>query len=206
MAFYTTAAITAAGTIYTAKKQSDAAKGAARVQSESADRAMDSNERMLQQSLEFRQPFVDASLPATNALSERLTNPATRADIVNDDLYKSLFGNATRQITAANAARGKLQSGDTLNDLTTASLGLGSNIYNQRTNDLYNLAALGSNAAAGQATNTMITAGNQANLLTGQGNVLAAGRIGSANAITSGVNDLLGLSQLALRRFGNGGV
>lgn len=134
-------------------------------------------------------------IPGTDLFAGATTTDPV-SQITDNPLYQTLFGEATRTINAGNAARGKLGSGDTFKDLTNASLAIGSDIQNQRVNQLFNLVGLGSNAAGGQATNTLNTGANVANLLTGIGNAQAAGRVGQANAITSGINTGIGLYDL----------
>jgi hypothetical protein len=99
------------------------------------------------------------------------------------------------------AARGGLLNGGTLKDITNYAQGQASNEYGNaygrftndqtnRFNRLASVAGLGQNAvgtgiSAGQSTAQGV-AGNQ----TGIGNAQAAGTIGSANAISGGVNNL----------------
>ena len=203
MAAITTAVVAAGATVYSANKQSRASKDAARAQTEASEKAIASNEAALEQSRADLNPFKEAGEQALTTYQDRLTNPTTKADIVNNDLYQALFSNSNNAISSNQAARGKLGSGDTLADLTNSSLSIGSNIYNQETDRLYNLAALGSNAAAGQATSTMQNAANNSQLQTGIGNAQAAGIVGSANATTDGVNNLVGIGSFAMQNYSN---
>lgn len=93
------------------------------------------------------------------------------------------------------AAAGKLRSGGTLRSLTEFNNMLNARNRNQRFNELFNLAALGSNAASGQATATQNTGRAVGSTLEGIGNVRAAGEIGGANAAR---NTLFSLGKLAM--------
>jgi len=88
------------------------------------------------------------------------------------------------------AAGGKLRSGGTLESLTTFNNQLNARNRGQRFNELFNLATLGSNAAAGQATATQNFAGNISDMTIGRGDAVAAGQVGRANAAGSTISDL----------------
>ena len=128
-------------------------------------------------------PFAQFGAQFLPTLTDRLNNPDTIAGIKEDPLYQALFQNATDSITANQAARGKLGSGETLSALTNASLGIGSQIYNQRNNDLFNAISLGQNSAAQ-------TGFGGAGILQDIGNASAAGGIGAANAYGQGAQNV----------------
>lgn len=69
-----------------------------------------------------------------------------------------------------------------------------------------NLATMGQNAAAGQGTATMQAGGTISDLLTQQGNALAAGQVGAANANTQGINNLLNLGTTVGVGLATGGL
>lgn len=177
---------------------SRAARSASRTQSRSADAAIREEREAREQSVELRRPFFELGTNLVPELENRLINPTTRADIVNNDLFQSLFGNAVRTIRANNAGGKGIDSGQTLTDLTNASLGIGSQIRQNDINNLFNAVNIGSNAAAGTGNTITNTAANVGNLLTQRGNVLAAGRIGRTNAINDGINNLIGIGRFAL--------
>ena len=88
------------------------------------------------------------------------------------------------------AARGKLASGGTLDALTEFNAGVNERFRNNRFSELFNLATLGQNSAAGQASASLGSASGIADTEVGKGDALAAGRIGSANRVRSTVNGL----------------
>jgi len=108
------------------------------------------------------------------------------------------------------AAGGRLSSGGTLKDLTQFNTDLTSTIVpqlqNQRFNQLFNVAGLGANVAAGQGTAGLQTAANIGNLQTFGANATAAGAVGRANAITGTAQNLASVAGAFPSVFGEPGV
>ena len=100
------------------------------------------------------------------------------------------------QIQESAAAQGRLGAGGTLKDLTQFNTDLTSTIVpqlqNQRFNQLFNVAGLGANVAAGQGTAGLQTATNVSNLLGNVGAAEAAGVAGQTQAITGGLQNIAG--------------
>jgi len=93
-------------------------------------------------------------------------------------------------INRAAAAGGKgINSGERLKDLTEFKTGLDTRNNNTRINQLLNLIQGGQGAATTQAGIRGQTGVNITNLLTGKGDVQAAGVIGRADAFATGIND-----------------
>lgn len=205
----------------TGKSQRDAIEQGTQAQIAQGDKAIAAAERSRDIARSDLQPFRQFGQDVTGTLSERLNRPesvfqsADPSTIASDPLFNALFGEAERAITARNAAAGKLGSGDTLRDLTNASMAIGSDIFNQnenrrardfainegvsnqRTQELFNALIQGQNAAAGQGTASLQTGRGISDLLTQIGNVQAAGAIGQANARTGGIENIIGLAQSA---------
>ena len=107
-----------------------------------------------------------------------------------------------RRLLSNQAARGKVGSGGTAEALQTSLLLLGQDLLNNNISQRMGLTTLGANAAAGQASATQASGNTIVDLITGKGNVLAAGEVGAANARTqgfrtsmdhaAGVNDIVG--------------
>ena len=185
MAAVTSAVVGAGATIYSAEQ----GRRAARDQQRSQERAIESNieaRDQVRDDLQFAREIGESAAPE---LQRRLTDPTTRQDIVNNDLFQALFDNAQRAIGAHSGTTGKV--GDLTRDLTNASLGIGFDIYNADTNRLFDAVSLGTNAAAQQGTATLGTAANNATAFTNIGDSKAAGRVAQTNAITGGIQDLL---------------
>lgn len=100
------------------------------------------------------------------------------------------------QIQNSAAANGKLRSGGTLKALTEFNSMLNSRNRNSRFNELFNLATLGSNAAARQSTNTLNTASQVGDLTTGGANAKAAGLVGGINQLNNGLENFVFLRAL----------
>lgn len=202
------------GTIYSTNKQADAVEDAARAQQQSTQAGIASQERMLDRQIQAAQeaqaqaradlqPFAQAGQQGLGDLTQLVNNPQAQADFVmNNPFYQSLAQDAQNRLFANQAARGKLGSGDTAAGLQNQLVMLGQDLLNQSIGQRQNLAALGSNAAAGQATgvqnmasNIMSSQGNAgrtiADLLTQGGNAQASGIMGAANAGTQGFNNLI---------------
>jgi len=202
MAATTAAVVTGGSALYGAYSS----KKAADTQAAAGRKAIRTQQQAAAQTRADLQPFTQFGTDLLPQLQQRLSQPTdqlTYANIVNDPLYQALYGEATRNITANQAARGKLGSGDTLVDLTNASLATGANLVQDRfnreqqaTQNLFNAAGMGQNAAAGQGGVTQNTANNISGLQTQIGNVNAAGKVGQANAVTSGINQGIGLYDL----------
>jgi len=76
--------------------------------------------------------------------------------------------------------------------LQNSLLLLGNDLVGTQIGRSQNLATLGANAAAGQATTTNQSGRNIADLFTQQGNAQAAGLVGAANSRASGASNVLG--------------
>ena len=78
--------------------------------------------------------------------------------------------------------------------MTEFNAGINERFRGQQFNELFNLATLGSNAAAGQATATQQGAAASGNFMTQAGNAQAAGIVGAGTAINQGINNMAFLS------------
>jgi len=90
---------------------------------------------------------------ATRQLGDQLNsdNSYSIDNVVNNPLFKTLLKEGTENVAASNAARGRLGSGDTLKDLTNASLSIGADLYGREldqrnidTNNLFTAVGVGS--------------------------------------------------------------
>lgn len=170
----------------------DAAEKAAGIQAAAGDRAIASQERTAAQARADLQPFAEAGKAQLDPLSSLISDPnAQRNFILDNPFFKTLADDAQRRLFNNQAAIGKVGSGGTAEALQNSLVLLGQDLVNQNVNQRFNLASLGANAAAGQGTATQQTGSNIANLITGTGNVLAAGQVGAANARAQGINNLI---------------
>lgn len=110
-----------------------------------------------------------------------LTDPQAQFDFLQSNpLFQSALDNANQQTLQSSAARGRLSSGDTLQQLSQNTLLAASPLIQQQKQSIGNLLTIGQNAT-----------GNQANLLTSGSAAQAAGVVGAANAKAQGASNLL---------------
>ena len=139
-----------------------------------------------------------------------LTDPQAQFDFLqNNPLFQAVqqqnqFATQTAQddLFKSAAARGRLSSGDTLQQVQNLGQQSANNLLlsaspliQQQKQSIGDLLTIGQNVA-----------GSQGNLLTGQAAARAGGIVGGANAQTQGVNNLLGLGAQGLGQYlGAGG-
>ena len=179
----------------TGKSGQRASRDAARQQAESTDKALELTRETRDIARSDLQPFREVGEGTLGRLGKLVTDPRAQVDFIeNNPFFDALLSRSRGDIFKNRAARGKLGSGGTLEALDENVLRLGPALLDTETNRLLNLANLGQASAAGQA-NVSQRAGTQgADLLTQQGNALAAGTVGAANARTQGVNNLLDIA------------
>lgn len=146
-------------------------------------------------------PYVDAGNTALTQESNLVNDPQAQADFVkNNPLYSNLAEDATRRLTATQAANGKLKSGGTAKALQDQLLNLGTNLVNNQVTNLHNITTTGANAAAGVGSGAIQTGNNVAEYSQDAGTNLGAGVVGASNGVTSNyqnqINTLLALQRL----------
>lgn len=170
---------------------SRAAKGAAAAQSESSAESVAFQRESRDIAREDLQPFRDFGESQIQPLNNLLENP--NSYLQNNPLYDAINNNAKREVFANRAARGKLGSGGTARELQNRFLANGESLINNQYNRLLGGVSSGQNAAAGQANVAQNTGVNVGNTLLQKGNAIAAGKVGSANAINNALNQSVGL-------------
>lgn len=109
--------------------------------------------------------------------------------------YQFQFDQGTAAVNALAGARGGLNSGRTLQDLTTFGQGVANQEYGNYFNRLMGLVSGGQAAAGNQASAGANYAANGSNAFANKGNAQAAGAIGVSNAFSNTANNLIGLYQ-----------
>jgi hypothetical protein len=182
------------------------AVGTAAVGAYSANKASKQQARSADKSIEFQKESRDlarADLEPFKELGESQIEPIqdlldNKGDAIRNN---PTFGVASEvlsdDIAGRQAARGKLGSGDTLNSLFRENALLGESLFNSDFNRRFNTLNLGQASAAGQANTAVTTGANVGETLLQKGNAEAAGKVGQANAINSGVNNLISLAGTA---------
>ena len=196
-------AATVAGSMYSSKQASKAAK----TQAASADRASQIQQENFEQTREDLMPYKQAGDTALGQLMGQMTPDGyfnqtyTGQDIYSDPSYQFRLQQGQDAIQSSAAAQGGLLSGATLKALQNYGQESASqeysNAYNRfnadqtnRYNRLSNLVGIGQNAAAQVGNAGAQTAQAIANNTMQGANALAAGQIGSANAWTNGAQQL----------------
>lgn len=229
------AAVVAAGVAsagaaaFSANKQSNAAKKASKEQAKAAEQAAGTESQAIDKAIAFQReqyqqqrediaPFREIGLQALETLAPGVqpggeyVRDFTEADFQADPGYQFRIEEGNKALDRSAAARGRLQSGGHLRDLTRFNQGLASEEYGNAFNRFQieqgnKFNRLGSVAGIGErSTMQLNTLGSQygrdtAQNLVNQGrarasgytdaaNAYAAGQIGSANAWAQGVNNI----------------
>lgn len=182
------------GKITGSDKAAKAAKKAAKIQAKSAAEAIAFQRESRDLARADLQPFRDAGISQLSGLSSLISDPNAQLDFVqNNPFFNALASDAQSRLFSNQAARGKVGSGGTAQALQNSLLLLGQDLLNNSINQRMNLATMGQNAAAGQGTATIQAGSTISDLFTQQGNALAAGQVGAANANTQGIQSLFNL-------------
>lgn len=228
--------VSAAASVGSAAIGAHAAGKAADQQAASADKALDFQNKVNDQTQLNQKPYLDAGSTSISKLMEHLndgtfgpgSNAAFKAPTLDEARstpgYQFTKDQGLRAVDAGAAARGGALSGGAVKAELGYATGLADstygNVFNrslagyqanlakqaQEFSQLYQPASLGENAAANAGNNAQQVAGNVGNLMTQVGNAQAAGTIGSANAITGGINSAANFTQQAalMRDYGYG--
>lgn len=181
------------GGIFGGGDQADAARDASNQQVAAARAAIAASERAADKGLGFLEGFSgikDRGISESNFLA----NPQAQFNYLQSNpLFDLALNNANQQTNARAASQGRLNSGDTLQQLSNNVLLSAQPLINDQRQDVNNLLNLGFGTAQTQA-NTAINQGSTAsNLLTDIGAAQAAGTIGAQNARDQGTQNLLNL-------------
>jgi hypothetical protein len=201
----------------------NAAGSAASAQAGAANRAADLQNAQYQQTRQDQMPWMQAGQTALNALTPLATNytPFGMNQFQQDPGYQFRLSEGLKQLGHTAGARGGLISGQTLKGIQDYAQNSASNEYTNAFNRYQaerqaRLAPLQSLAGVGQSTAAQLgqagaaNAGAVGNYLTGGAAANAAGMVGGANALTSGLGTYLNYNQgnsllSALRGGGGGG-
>jgi len=186
----------------------NAASSAASTQAGAANRAADISNEQYQQTRADQAPWRAAGETALNQLIPLATNykPFSMADYQADPGYQFRLSEGQRAMGHQAGARGGLVSGTSLKAMqdyaqNSASQEYGNAFNRYQTERQARLGPLQSLAGVGQsATNFTGQAGaanaaNMGNMLTSGAAASAAGQVGTANALTSGLGTYLNYNQ-----------
>ena len=151
----------------------------------------------------FLQPFSQLGQQGLDQ-ANFLTDPNAQFDFLqNNPLFQMGLDNANRQTMQGAASRGRLSSGDTLQQLNNNALLTASPLIANQQNSIQNLLGMGLNTAQSQANTALGSASQLANAQTQIGNAQAGGIIGQQNAQTANQQNLFNLAG-QLGGFGGG--
>lgn len=194
---------------------SNAASKAAKAQTNAANQANATQQGMYDQTRADLSPYMDVGVPAASRLADLMgtsgnvgaTGYGSLTQPFNADTFKQYLDPAYQwqleqgQMALQNsqAANDGVLSGAALKDLMAYNQGMANTAYNNAFNQyqtqggniyqrLSGLASLGQNAAAQTGNFATNTGANMAQTTLGAGNAAAAGIVGQANAINSGLN------------------
>lgn len=142
------------------------------------------------------EPFYGAGKNALGAYNYELglgAKPAGYGGFEKSADYNFRFGEGVNATNALAGARGGLNSGRTMQDLTKFGQGFASQERGNYLNRLAGLTDGGMAAAGGQAGAATNAAAGTSNALAAIGNAQAAGAIGTGNALMGGISNGLGL-------------
>jgi hypothetical protein len=156
-------------------KAKDASKAAEAAQQDALGRSIAETRRATEEGQGFLAPFGGVGLQGVEQAGF-LTDPQAQFDFLqNNPLFQMGLDNANRQTQQSAASRGRLSSGDTLQELNQNALLTASPLIQSQKQSIGDLLNFGGGIATNQA-NTAIGEGSQiSNAFENQGNITSAG-------------------------------
>jgi hypothetical protein len=208
------AAIGAGASMLGAKSSSDAAKNAAKAQIRATKATIKQQERALERQIGLQEPFRQTGV---NALAGYETasqyTPFGMEQFEADPGYDFRFKEGLKALERSASARGILQSGGTLKDITRFGQDAASQEYENafrrylaerqaRLQPLEYRIGLGQSAASGQAANVGSTAGTVGNLMIGAGDIRAQNAMTQGNIMAGMYGNLANIASQAATGYG----
>lgn len=197
----------AAATVASSLIGANAARSAASTQANAANRAADLQEQQFQQTRQDQMPFREAGVNALGKLQGMADyTPFSMNAFTRDPGYGFRLSEGQKALDRSAAARGGLISGNALKAATRFGQEMGSqefsNAFNRYQTErqatlapYMTLAGFGTSANAANAQAGQNYATNAGNMITGGAAAQAAGQVGAANAINSGLSQYLNYTQ-----------
>jgi hypothetical protein len=209
------AAVVGAGTsLIGGSQQAKATKDAAKSQAKATKATIKQQERALERQIGLQEPFRQTGV---SALPEYETASAYTPFSMNafnaDPGYQFRMSESMKALERSAAARGILQSGGTLKDITRFGQDAASQEYEnafrrylaerqQKLQPLEYRIGLGQNAASNQGANIGSTAQNVGNLTTSLGDIRSAGIMGQSNAYNNMLSGISGVATQGATAYG----
>ncbi len=178
-----------------ANMAANSAKDAAAIQAQSGQAAIDEARRQFDIGQTNQKPWMTGGKEALGAQLDLMGLPGgttgsstnALAELQKTPGYQFTVDQGNQAINRSAAAKGMLNSGNVLADLTKYGQDMGSTQYGNRLNQLGSLSGTGQAAASGMANQGANYANQYGNNITGIGNANAAGTIASGNAWQNGI-------------------
>jgi hypothetical protein len=208
------AAVGGVSSILGGRSQAKAAGKAAKAQLKATQATIAQQERALERQIGLQEPFRQTGV---NALADYATasqyTPFGMDQFQADPGYQFRMSEGMKALERSAAARGILQSGGTLKDITRFGQDAASQEYQnafqrylaerqQKLQPLEYRIGLGQAAASGQAANVGSTAQNVGGLTTSLGDIRSAGIMGRSNAFTNTMGNLSSLATQGAEAYG----
>ena len=177
----------------TGSTAANAARDSAEIQANSGERAIEVLQQATTEGQSFLEPFQQLGQQGLDQ-SQLLTDPSAQFDFLqNNPLFQMGLDNANRVTQQSAAARGRLSSGDTLQQLNNNALLTAQPLISNQQNSIQNLLNQGLQTATNQGNIAIGQGTNVANTTTDIGAALGAGQVGAANARAQGAQNILSL-------------
>lgn len=208
------AAVSAASSLIGGRSQAKAASKAAKAQLQATRETIRGQKEALDRQIGLQEPFRQTGV---NALSDYATasqyTPFGMDQFNADPGYQFRMSEGLKALERSASARGILQSGGTLKDITRFGQDTASREYQnafqrylaerqQRLAPLEYRIGLGQNAASNQGVNIGQSARDVGQLTTSLGDIRSAGIMGRANAFTNTLNNISGLATQGAEAYG----
>lgn len=170
-----------------------AARDSAQMQADAGDKAIEEFRRSSAEAQAIFDPYKELGQQGLDQASF-MTDPQEQFDFLqNNPLFQMGLDNANTVTQKSAAARGRLSSGDTLQELTNNSLLTAAPLIAGQKNSIQNLLNQGLQTATNQGNIAIGQGTNVANTTTDIGAALGAGQVGAANARAQGAQNILSL-------------
>ena len=169
-----------------------AAKQGSEIQAQAGLEAIKRAEEAAARGQEFLDPFAAVGQQGVDQAGF-LANPQAQFDFLQSNpLFDLALQNANTVTQKSAASRGRLNAGDTLEQLSNNVLLSASPLIDRQRQDINNLLNLGTGIAGSQANIETGLGATTGGLITDIGSARSAGLVGGANASAAGAGNLLG--------------
>ena len=197
-----------------------AAKKAAGIQADAANKATDTQLAMYKDAKGNLQPFTDAGKGATYTLAamyglptpqnpggSQPFNDVSLAAFRNSPDYKFAMDEAINKVNAEASARGQLLSGNQLDAVTRTAEGVATGNFGNYITELNRIASLGESAGSQTGNFSIETGKSVAANTIAAGDAQASGVLGQFKSLSSGANNAFNnLGLVYQQQFGSGGA